>query len=75
MAALLYLLIALTLLAFARRVIPLSLAAGATLLLLPLLFTGRALFTASVYAPIDIAYTSEPLASMAREAGSSGMRL
>lgn len=41
----------------------------AVLALLPLCLTGRALLTGGLYAPIDIAYTSEPLASLAEQAG------
>ena len=39
------------------------------LALLPLCLTGRALLTGGIYAPIDIAYTNEPLASLAEESG------
>lgn len=35
--------------------------AGVVLVLLPLAFTGRALLTGRVYAPIDLPYASEPL--------------
>ncbi|HSP34396.1 MAG TPA: YfhO family protein [Thermoanaerobaculia bacterium] len=38
---------------------------AAALVLFPLLFTGRALVTGGVYGPVDLAYTSEPLASIA----------
>ena len=57
------------LLALARRVVSFSRGAGVALLLLPLLFTGRALLTGRVYAPVDLAYSTEPLASIARTAG------
>jgi len=36
---------------------------------LPLCFTGRALLTGGVYAPIDVAYLFEPLASLASKVG------
>ncbi len=69
MAALLYLTTAVILLALARRVVAFSLLAASVLVMLPLVFTGPALLTGRVYAPIDLAYTSEPLASMALAAG------
>lgn len=46
-----------------------SRAAAIALLLLPLALTGRAMFTGAVYGPIDLAYITEPLASMADQAG------
>jgi hypothetical protein len=49
--------------------VPLSWRAAAALLLLPLCFTGRALLTGRVYAPLDLAYSAEPLASVARQVG------
>src|SRR5260221_1433521 len=69
MAALLYLLTAVLCLALARRMAPMSLGAAAVLVTLPLLFTGPALLTGRIYAPIDLAYTTEPLASMSHAAG------
>jgi hypothetical protein len=48
----------------ARTVAPLSRGAAIVLLLLPLLFTGRALLTGGVYAPVDLPYANEPLRSM-----------
>jgi hypothetical protein len=52
---------ALALLALGRRfVAPFSRAAAAVLLLLPLTFTGRALLTGRVMAPVDIQYLSAP---------------
>jgi hypothetical protein len=39
------------------------------LLLLPLVFTGRALLTGRVYAPVELAYTTEPLSSWRAEIG------
>jgi hypothetical protein len=45
----------------------LSRAAALVLLLLPLLFTGRALLTGRLYAPVELAYTTEPLSSWRAE--------
>jgi hypothetical protein len=56
-------------LALARRTGFVSWRAAAVLLLVPLTFTAGALFTGRVYAPIDIGYNVEPLASMARRVG------
>jgi hypothetical protein len=39
--------------------------AAASLFLLPLLLTGRALFTGSVYGSLDLAYTADPVTSTA----------
>jgi hypothetical protein len=47
----------------AQRVTRFSRAATIVLLLLPLGVTGRALLTGSVYGPLDLAYTVDPLAS------------
>ena len=52
-----------------RFVQPVPRAAALVLLLLPTLFTGRALFTGRVYAPIDLNYHFDPLASMATRVG------
>ncbi len=61
-AALVYAAVAAALLAAAHRwVRPLSRAAAAALVVLPLLFTGRALLTGRVYGPIDLAYSAPPL--------------
>jgi hypothetical protein len=68
-SALLYFIAALACVALARRVAPLSWRAAAALLLLPLCFTGRAMLTGRVYAPLDLAYTKEPLASVAQQVG------
>src|SRR6266516_6355636 len=68
-SALLYFITALGCIALARRVAPLSWRAAAALLLLPLCFTGRAMLTGRVYAPLDLAYTKEPLAAVARQVG------
>ena len=46
-----------------------SLPAVAVLVLLPLLLTGQALLRGGVYGSIDLAYTSEPLGSVAESAG------
>ncbi|HUP62899.1 MAG TPA: YfhO family protein [Thermoanaerobaculia bacterium] len=40
---------------------PIGLAASIALILLPLCFTGRALLTGRVYAPIDLPFMSEPI--------------
>ncbi|HEV7488129.1 MAG TPA: YfhO family protein [Thermoanaerobaculia bacterium] len=69
MAALLYLLSATGTLALVRRFTALSRVAALVLLLLPLCLTGRALVTGRVYAPIDLAYHFDPLASMATRVG------
>ncbi|MBV8517377.1 MAG: YfhO family protein [Acidobacteria bacterium] len=69
-AAVLYLIVALALLfAWDRFVQRISRAAALALLLLPLCFTGRALLTARVYAPIDLPYMSEPLKEYAADYG------
>ena len=52
-----------------KRTLPMSRAAALCLLLLPTLFTGRALFTGQVYAPIDLPFQYEPLASHATQYG------
>ena len=68
-AALAYALLA-TAIGFAlRRHGRVSLPAIAFLVLLPLLLTGQALLHGGVYGAIDLAYTSEPLASIAESAG------
>jgi len=67
--ALLYLLSATGTLVLVRRFTALSRQAAAVLILLPLCLTGRALVTGKVYAPIDLAYHFDPLASMATRAG------
>lgn len=68
-AALLYLLSATGTLALVRRFTALSRAAALVLLLLPLCLTGRALVTGRVYAPIDLTYHFDPLASIATRVG------
>jgi hypothetical protein len=67
--ALLYLLSAAGTLVLVRRFAALSRQAAAVLILLPLCLTGRALVTGRVYAPIDLAYHFDPLASMATRVG------
>lgn len=52
-----------------RRFASVSRTAASGLAALPLGFTGRALLTGKVYAPIDIAYLFEPLASLATRVG------
>lgn len=69
MAALLYLIAATATLLAARRIAAISRGASAALLLLPLLLTGRALLTGGVYAPVDLAYMTPPLAPLAAKAG------
>lgn len=69
MGALLYLLAAAGTLVLVRRFATLSRPASAALILLPLCLTGRALVTGKVYAPIDVAYHFDPMASMATRVG------
>ena len=69
MSALLYAVTAAAAIAGLRFVTPLSRRAMLVLALLPLCLTGPALLTGRIYAPIDIAYTNEPLASLAEDAG------
>src|SRR5947209_10562905 len=52
-----------------HRRVRVSLPAAVLLTLLPLLLTGEALLRGGVYGAIDLAYTSEPLASIAESAG------
>jgi hypothetical protein len=60
---------AVLLLLFDRFVVPLRRRVALLLALAPLLFTGKALLTGGVLAPLDIAYQAEPLHSYAAEAG------
>lgn len=69
MALALYLGTAAALLWFWRRLVPLSRAAALVVVLLPMVFTGRALLTNRVYAPIDLPFQYEPLASQAAAHG------
>jgi hypothetical protein len=53
----------------ARLIRPMSRGAALALLLLPMLFTGRALVTGQVYGPIDLSFMAEPLRSLAASHG------
>lgn len=69
-AAVLYAAFAAALLALAHRlVVRMSRRAALALALLPLCFTGYALLTGRIYAPVDLAYSGEPLAPHAAEYG------
>jgi hypothetical protein len=69
-ALLLYLATTIVLIACWRRFVqPVSRTAAIVLVLLPLCFTGRALLTGKVYAPIDLPFMSEPLNAYAAEFG------
>jgi hypothetical protein len=69
-ALLLYLATTIALIACWRRFVqPMSRTAAIVLVLLPLCFTGRALLTGKVYAPIDLPFMSEPLNAYAAEFG------
>ena len=57
-----------------RFVTPMSRAAAVVLLLLPLCFTGRALMTGRVIAPIDLASMSPPLSDYAKELGTDKVK-
>ncbi|HUO84272.1 MAG TPA: YfhO family protein, partial [Thermoanaerobaculia bacterium] len=52
-----------------RLVRPMGIRTAAILILFPLVLTGRALLTGSVYAPIDLPYQVPPLEAMAGEYG------
>lgn len=68
MIALLYAATALALLFLANRYIgSISRGAAAALLLLPLLFTGRAVLTGGVYAPVELPYEVPPLSDYRQE--------
>ncbi len=59
-----YLVMAFVSIAIVRRVFsPISIRAAAALVLMPLLFTFRAFVSGGLYAPIDLAYQTEPLIS------------
>jgi hypothetical protein len=66
--------VAVSLLLAHRFVSPIRPRAGLLLALGPFLLVGKALVTAGVYAPIDIPYQAEPLASMGPEVGVSATR-
>jgi hypothetical protein len=69
-AGLLYLLTAAAIMVVWRRwVQPMTAAAALALLLLPLCFTGRAVLTGGIYAPIDLPYMSEPLRAYGHDYG------
>ena len=57
---------------WSRSVQRISRAAALVLLLLPLCFTGRALLTGRVYAPIDLPFMSEPLRAYRNDFGIAG---
>jgi hypothetical protein len=69
-AFLLYLATTIALIACWRKFVqPMSRTAAIVLVLLPLCFTGRALLTGKVYAPVDLPFMSEPLNAYAAEFG------
>ena len=71
---LLYAAVAGALLAAGHRLLaPLSRRAALLLLLLPLLFTGPALLTGRVYAPIDLPFMADPMKAIAAEHGIEGV--
>jgi Bacterial membrane protein YfhO len=73
-AIVLYLATAAALIAAWRRFVqPVTLAASLALLLLPMCFSGRALLTGGVYAPIEMPYMSEPLQDYAKDHGITGV--
>jgi hypothetical protein len=70
MTLILYLLTAAVLLAIVHTcVAPLTRWTALALLLIPLVFTGRALLTGRVYAPVEMAYMTEPLNAYRTEIG------
>jgi hypothetical protein len=70
LAIVLYAAVTVVLIAVWRRfVTPLGRTTALALILLPLCFTGRALLTGRVYAPIDLPFVSEPLNNYARDYG------
>ena len=70
LTALLYFLTCGALLALVHRyVVKIRWQAGLILVLLPLMFTGRALLSGRVYAPIDLPYNAEPLSWMKDQYG------
>ena len=70
MTLILYLLTAALLLGIAHaRVTRLTRWAALALLLIPLVFTGRTLLTGRVYAPVEMAYATEPLNAYGAEVG------
>ena len=73
MSALLYFPFAAVVLLTVRRMAGVSRSTLAILALLPLLLAGRAMFTGGTYGPIDLAYTTEPLSSVASRADSGAV--
>lgn len=69
MSAIVYFAASIVTLMVAQRITRFSRATAIVIVLLPLLFSGRALFTGGVFGPVDLAYTYEPLASVASRAG------
>ncbi|HSP33270.1 MAG TPA: YfhO family protein [Thermoanaerobaculia bacterium] len=70
MVAILYFTTAAALLALAHRFItPLTRGAALVLVLLPLCFTGRALLTGRIYAPVEMPYIAHPFVDHARDLG------
>src|SRR3954469_14422285 len=70
MTLILYILTAAVLLGIVHTcVAPLTRWTALALLLLPLVFTGRALLTGRVYAPVELAYMTEPLNAYRAEIG------
>ncbi len=73
MVALLYITTAAILLGLAHRhVTPLTRGSALALVLLPLCFTGRAVVTDRIYAPVEMAYIAQPLRDHAPALGISG---
>src|SRR2546423_15451889 len=68
-AFLLYLLLAGGIAALLRRMERIPATIAIALVLLPLFVTGRALLTGRIYSPLDIAYATEPLASVGIRSG------
>jgi Bacterial membrane protein YfhO len=71
LAIFLYVLAAGGVAAFLRRIEKIPAAIAVSLVLLPLFVTGRALLTDRIYAPLNLAYASEPFASIADRTGVS----
>ncbi|HEU4887621.1 MAG TPA: hypothetical protein VFV49_07040, partial [Thermoanaerobaculia bacterium] len=70
MALVLYLITAAAiLLIWDRRIQRVPRVAAIVLVVLPLLFTGRAMLTNRIYAPVDLAFTAEPLRDYAGDYG------
>ena len=69
LAAILYLSVAGGIVLLLRRIERVPPAIAVALVLLPLFVTGRALLTGRIYAPLDIAYANEPLASISDRSG------